>query len=214
VDAHAVAADALEWLRGQPPWIAICTIGAVAGLEYLAPPVPGDTVVIAGGVLVAQRILSAPVVLIVVTIGSCGGALGAFAIGRLAAAHTRVRRILFRFIPEQRFDAAAAKYRRWGRWFILMNRFFPGVRASFLFAAGFFGVPLREVAILSALSALAWSSLLIGAGVWLGANIDDVIDLVARYSAFAWTALILIVGAVLARLIVARVRTKPDAGSS
>lgn len=211
MDAHAVAAEALEWLRAQPAWIAAGTIGVVAGLEYVAPPVPGDTVAIAGGVLVAQGILSAPLVLVVVTVFSVLGALAAYGIGRLAATNERVRRVLFRFIKEVHFEAAAVKYRKYGRWLIVMNRFFPGVRASFIFAAGLFGVPLRDVVILCAISALAWNALLIGAGVWLGANVDDVINLVEQYSAFAWTALALILVAVAVKLGLAFVKARRGA---
>jgi membrane protein DedA with SNARE-associated domain len=208
VDAHTVAHESLEWLRMQPAWVSLGTIGAFAGLEYVVPPVPGDTVAIAGGVLVARDILPASLVLLVVTVGSVVGALAAWGIGRLAATHAGVRRVLFRFVDESAFDAAAVKYRRWGRWLIVANRFFPGVRASFLFAAGLFGIPLRDVALLAGLSALAWNALLIGAGVLLGANIDAVIDLVEKYSAFAWFALILILGFFAFKIIGAVVRKR------
>lgn len=194
MDAHTVAHESLEWLRLQPAWVSLGAIGAFAGLEYVVPPVPGDTVAIAGGVLVARDILPASLVLLVVTVGSVMGALAAFGVGRLAATHAGVRRVLFKLVDESAFEEAAVKYRRWGRWLIVANRFFPGVRASFLFAAGLFGVPLRDVALLAGLSALAWNALLIGAGVLLGANIDAVIDLVEKYSAFAWVALVLILG--------------------
>lgn len=213
MDAHQVAAEALTWLREQPTWVAAATIGAVAGLEYVAPPVPGDTVAIAGGVLVAQGILSAPLLIVVITACSVLGALAAYGVGRLAANDERVRRVLFRFIKQEHFEAAAAKYRRHGRWLIVMNRFFPGVRASFIFAAGLFGLPVRDVAILCAVSALVWNSLLIGAGVWLGANIDDVITLVEQYSAFAWTALALILSALLIKMVAAAAKKRRERGA-
>lgn len=200
VDAHAVAAEALEWLRAQPAWLAAGTIGVIAGLEYVAPPVPGDTVAIAGGVLVAQGILGAPLVITVVTLCSVLGALGAYGMGRLAASRPGVRRLLFRFVAEESFEDIAAKYRRWGRLIILANRFFPGVRTSFLMAAGFFRVPVGDVVVFGALSAFVWNSLLIGAGFALGANIDAVINLVEEYSTFAWVALVLILGVVVTRI--------------
>ena len=208
MDAHTVANESLEWLRIQPAWISLGTIGVFAGLEYVVPPVPGDTVAIAGGVLVARDILPASLVLLVVTIGSVAGALAAWGVGRLAALHVGVRRVLFRFVDESAFHAAAEKYRRYGKWLIVANRFFPGVRASFLFAAGLFGIPMRDVALLAGLSALAWNALLIGAGVLLGANIDSVIDLVERYSAFAWIALLLILGFFGFKILTAVVRKR------
>jgi membrane protein DedA with SNARE-associated domain len=208
VDAHTVAHESLEWLRQQPEWVSLGSIGAVAGLEYVVPPVPGDTVAIAGGVLVAQDILPASLVLLVVTAGSIIGALAAFGVGRLAATHAGVRRILFKLVDESAFEVAAEKYRRWGKWLIVANRFFPGVRASFLFAAGLFGIRTRDVVLLAGLSALAWNALLIGAGVLLGANIDAVIDLVEKYSLFAWGALISILAFFGYKIITAIVRKR------
>lgn len=214
MDAHTVAHESLEWLRLQPAWISLGTIGTVAGLEYVVPPVPGDTVAIAGGVLVARDILPASLVLLVVTIGSVAGAMAAYGVGRLAATHATVRRVLFKLIDESAFDAAAAKYQRWGKWLIVANRFFPGVRASFLFAAGLFGVRMRDVALLAGVSALAWNALLIGAGVLLGANIDAVIDLVEKYSLFAWVALVLILSFFAFKLVSAIVKKRRKGGAS
>lgn len=208
MDAHEVAQQSLDWLNTQPMWISAGTIGAFAGLEYVVPPVPGDTVAIAGGVLVARGILPAALVLVVVTVGSVAGALVAYGVGRLAASQPRVKSILFKLVDESAFESARLKYQRWGKWFILANRFFPGVRASFIFAAGFFGIRMRDVAILCAVSALAWNALLIGAGVLLGANIDAVITLVERYSAVAWIALVLILGFFAFRIARAIIRRR------
>lgn len=186
MDVHAFAAEALDWLRAQPAWLAAATIGVTAGLEYVAPPVPGDTVAIAGGILVAQGILPTAVVIVAVTVGSVLGALGAYGMGVVASRRLWLRRLIFRMVSEDRLEQAAATYRRWGRAVILANRFLPGVRTSFLIAAGFFGVSLVDVLVLSAVSAVLWNALLVAAGVWLGANLDAVITLVEHYSTMAW----------------------------
>lgn len=215
MDAHAVAAQALEWLRAQPVWLAAGTIGVIAGLEYVAPPVPGDTVAIAGGVLVAQGILGAPLVITVVTLCSVAGALGAYGIGFLASSRPTARRLLFRLVSERTFEDIAVKYRRWGRLIILANRFFPGVRTSFLMAAGLFRVPVADVVVFGALSAFLWNSLLIAAGFALGANIDAVIRLVEEYSTFAWGTLAVILGAVAVRMVMkALARRRPRGGET
>lgn len=200
MDALSFAHDALEWLRAQPPWVAAGAVGVTAGLEYVVPPVPGDIIAVAGGVLVAQGILSAPLVLAVVAVGSVAGALGAYGIGALAAKRPALRRLLFRLVPEASFERVAGRYRRWGRLLILLNRFFPGVRTSFLFAAGLFDVPVRDVLVYATLSAVCWNAMLIGAGFALGENLEAVIHFVTNYSTFAWTALTIILVGVMARV--------------
>lgn len=208
MESHAIATEALEWLRSQPPWLAAGAIGVTAGLEYVVPPVPGDTVAVAGGVLVARDILPASLVLAVVTLGSVLGALGAYCIGALATTRPALRRLLARFVTESAFQRASATYQRWGRLLILLNRFFPGVRTSFLFAAGLFGLPLRDVAILATISAVLWNSMLIAAGFILGANLEAVLRFITHYSTYAWTALILIVGVAAVRFALHALRRK------
>jgi membrane protein DedA with SNARE-associated domain len=201
VDAHALASSALEWLRAQPPWLAAGSIGLVAGLEYVAPPMPGDTVAVVGGVLVARDIVSAPVMLATITLCSVLGALAAYGVGLLAGTRPRFRAFLFRFVDESSFESVAGKYRRWGRLLILGNRFFPGVRTSFLFAAGLFRVPVVDVVFFGAVSALVWNSLLVGAGAWLGANVDDVIDVVEEYSTVGTAVVVVLLAAWLGRVL-------------
>jgi len=103
-------------------------------------------------------------------------------------------------------EDTAVKYRRWGRLLTLANRFFPGVRTSFLFAAGLFRVPFRDVLVFATLSALVWNSLLVGVGFALGANIDDAIDGIVKYSFYAWGAVFVILAALAARFLVKRSR--------
>jgi membrane protein DedA with SNARE-associated domain len=214
VDAHATAVAVLEMLRSQPPWLALAIIGLIAGLEYVAPPVPGDTVAVAGGVLVAHGILGAPLLLAVVTLGSVLGALAAYGLGLLGGTRPGARRFVFRFVTEESFERIARSYRRWGRLVILANRFFPGVRTSFLFAAGLFRVRVTDVVVFGALSAALWNGLLIAAGYALGANLEEVIDLVADYGAVAWLALGLVVGAVVLRLLLRRRAAPGRAGGA
>jgi membrane protein DedA with SNARE-associated domain len=185
----------------QPPALSALALGGAAGLEYVVPPFPGDSISVAGGVLVAQGIVSIPAALIATTLGSIVGSLFMYGFGAMAGRHERLRRILFRFVDQKKFDRVSAVYRRWGRALVLANRFLPGLRVTFIVCAGLFGVPLMEVVILGGISALAWNALLIGAGYAVGANLDRVIDLLEQYTAAGWVVVASVVVIILARFI-------------
>ncbi len=209
VDLYATAADALAWLKEQPPWLSAVALGVAAALEYVVPPVPGDAVSIAGGVLVAQGVISVPAALAATTLGSVVGSVVMYAVGLAAGRHPRLRRLLARLFTEARVERVAAGYRRWGRLIIVANRFMPGIRTTFIVAAGLFRVPLTDVIVFGGLSALLWNSLLIGVGWLVGANLEHLERLLADYTLVVWLGLGGILVLLVARLTWRRWRRQP-----
>ncbi|MBI1948197.1 MAG: DedA family protein [Deltaproteobacteria bacterium] len=207
MDLHATAAEVLAWLKEQPPWLSAGALGVAAVLEYVIPPVPGDAVSIAGGVLVAQGVIGVPAALLATTVGSVIGSVVMYYVGLAAGRHPRLRRLLARFFTEERIERVAAGYRKWGRLIIVANRFLPGIRTSFILAAGLFRVPLTDVVVFGAISALAWNTLLIGLGWLVGANLERLEHLLAEYALVAWVALAVVVTALVVRALWRRKRS-------
>lgn len=206
MDPQSVATEALAWLKEQPPWLSVGALGVAAALEYVVPPVPGDAISLAGGVLVAQGVMSVPAALVATTLGSIAGSLAMYYLGLAAGQHPRLRHLLARFFTEARLDRVAASYRKWGRLIIIANRFLPGIRTTFILAAGLFRVPVRDVVIFGGISALLWNSLLIGVGYLLGANLDRLQEWLADYTLLGWSALALVVVALVVRALLRRRR--------
>lgn len=208
MDFEAWTTDAIEWMRGAPPAPALLAVGLASFLEYVAPPVPGDTLIVAGGVFAAQGIFPLWLMLATTTAGSVAGSVAAWAIGLLATRSVRLRRVFTRFVPPERLAAAEAAYKKRGRWFVLGNRFFPGIRATFLFAAGYAGVPLRQIVVYGSLSALAWNSLLVVAGYAVGLNLDALFGLLRAYTTAAWIVVAAIAAALVVRALLVRARKR------
>lgn len=208
MDAHNAATEALAWLKEQPQWLSVGALGAAAALEYIVPPVPGDAISLAGGVLVAQGVLSLPAALVATTLGSIVGSVAMYALGLAAGRHPRLRRLLARFFTEERVDAVALAYRRYGRLIIVANRFLPGIRTTFILGAGLFRVPLRDVVVFGGISALLWNSLLIGVGWLLGANLDRLQEWLTDYTLVGWIVVAVVLLALAARALLKRRRRK------
>jgi membrane protein DedA with SNARE-associated domain len=204
VDAHHVAHATLDWLSERPAWLSLGAVFVVAGMEYVIPPLPHDVVVVAAGVLAARAVLNPFVLLAVVTFGSMLGALAAWRIGSYAADHPGARKFVARFVDAESMAKMTDRFAKYGRLLLVANRFLPGLRTTLLFGAGLFRMRPLDVAITSAISAFLWNGLLIGAGVLLGQNLDQVLHYVEQYSIVAWIVVTLAVLAVIARALVHR----------
>jgi membrane-associated protein len=126
-----------------------------------------------------------------------GAALGRRVEHRLSARNPALEAKLERF---------EASYRRWGNGLLVLNRFFPGVRAFIFLAAGASGIPLRRVLLLGGLSAALWNTLLLAVGGLVANNVEELLELLRRYTRAAWTALALAALVALAVYLVRRLR--------
>lgn len=159
-------------------------------VEYVFPPFPGDLVVVLGAWYAVQGQLSWAAALASVTAGGLAGAWIDYRVGVALArrADRRARR-------DPAFDARLARfeerYRRWGVALLLLNRFFPGIRAFFFVAAGASAIPLRTVLACAAVSAAAWNGLLLAAGALLAENVDELVSWFERATRATWAVLAL-----------------------
>jgi len=178
--------DWLLWLtaHGLPLSVVVLTFGAA--LEYVFPPFPGDTVVLAGAVLAAVGGWPLWPVLVATTGGSLLGAWVDFRLGRAAADRRDAGRLGSRLGNSPGLDRVLAGYRRWGPAFLAINRFLPGLRALFFVAAGFARMRTGPVLIWAAVSALAWNGILLALGAALGQNLDRLEALARTYALVLW----------------------------
>ncbi len=201
MDVEAATNELIEWMRGAPPLPTLLLLFWASLLEYVVPPIPGDTLVIAGGVFAAQGVLPVVPTFLATTLGSIAGAVSEWGIGRLVRHSPRIQRWSARVVAPEKMAAFEASYRRRGRWFLLANRFLVGVRTTFLFLAGYSGVPLKDVLIYGSISAVAWNLLLVSAGYLLGAQLEAVFAFVRSYTTVAWIALAVVVLLVVGRVL-------------
>lgn len=177
-------------------------------LEHLFPPFPGDTVTLAGAVLVAAGRLSLAATFLAVLGGSLAGSALDHAFGRWLA--RRMARAdpasgpWARLVPS--LERGREAFRRHGDLALVLNRFLPGVRALLFVAAGFSGLPLGRVLALGALSATLWNSLILAGGLLLGSHLDLLEVWVRRTGWGAWALLGL---ALLGALAIRVARRRP-----
>lgn len=166
--------DLVYLIEHLPLWLSMFFLFFSALIEYVFPPFPGDTFLIAGGFFVAQGILPIIPTFVVLTIGSTIGCVLGWLIGsRLTG--------LKKFIGPNYVKFIQNNYDQYGKWIILVNRFIPGLRGAFMIAAGLINVPLKIVIFWGTLSAMLWNSVLIGIGYIFSDNLENLLKFAEIY---------------------------------
>jgi len=165
------------------------------------PPFPGDTITLLGAWLALEGVASPAAVWATVTAASALGCGVTWAFGAWLSRRARRPGIvdrLPRWLPAEALARFEAQYRRWGLWFIALNRFLPVSRALFFVLAGFSGMKPGPVLALGTFSAAVWNALLLAAAWSVGHSLPALQRLYERYQHIALVVLGL---AVLAALV-------------
>lgn len=153
---------------------AFVALGLAACLEYVLPPIPGDTVILLGGVMVVRGHQPLALVFIAVVTGSVLGSTLAYAFGVWLRRRMERRphaRHLFGLTPK-RLAAIDLQMQRWGAWLLIFNRFLPGVRSVIFVAAGSSGLSPTRTLGLGAVAAVLHTAAVLAAGWAVGGNLD------------------------------------------
>lgn len=181
-----------DYLSGQAIWWGLLILMLSAAIEYVVPPFPGDTVTLAGAVLIPTAGWPFWAVLAAVTVGSLAGAAIDWAAGRWVAEHqtrdTWIHRLLDRDGVRPKIEKVIEQFERHGAIYLSLNRFVPAFRAVFFVAAGLARIVLWKVLVFAALSATLWNLAILGAGYLVGYNIEALAEWVERYSTAFYVA--------------------------
>ena len=175
-----------------------------AAVEYVFPPFPGDTVTLFGAFLCATEGWSVGLVFAVVTGGSMLGASLDYLLGRRLARTPPEELTGRKRKAREKIGPLLAKFERYGAFYVVINRFLPGIRALFFVAAGMARLPFSRVLLFGALSAAAWNALIIAAGFAVGSNWDRLLGWLRVYTKAAWALVGLLAALVLLRWLLKR----------
>jgi membrane protein DedA with SNARE-associated domain len=186
------------------PFVAYLMLTASAFAENVVPPIPGDTVVVLGAYLVSIGELDFWGVYISTVIGSVGGFIMMYYIGRRFGRSFIFKKSRAKIFKPQYIKKVELWFSKWGYGVIFANRFLSGTRSVVSLFSGMFHLNAFLVVILSMLSAAIWNGLLISAGMLLGQNWEVISKIIGEYN----RVLIILTAALAAFLIYRRYSKK------
>lgn len=205
--------DVVEWVRTLPPVSIYLVFLAVAYLENLVPPIPGDILVAFGGYLAAESLISLTPVFLITTLASVAGFMTMYRLGSMwgMQIQDRKKNWIVRFIPFKYVQKARQWMGRWGQGVVMANRFLAGTRSVIAITAGISHTPPWRTAFSSLVSSILWNGILLGFG-WI---VHENWHTIGSYlSAYGQAVLVLIVLFIAVRIGIWRYRrraeTKPE----
>jgi len=146
----------------------------------------GETVAMIGGMSAHRGLFALPAAWAAVLAGTMIADQGLFYAGRLLKDRPRIQKLR----ATERFQKAQARFERYPQTFVMLFRFFYGLRTVSPLLIGTSGFPPARFAVLNLIAAIAWSSLFVGLGYVFGIGIER---LLARGAGFAqWLPYLLI----------------------
>jgi len=161
--------DLADWVLTLSPLSVYAIFAFIAYLENVVPPIPGDILVVFGGYLAAEQIVSFNGMLLVTTMASVIGFMNMYGIGYYFGDKIGEQRKdfwLMKIVDVKYFDRGKRWMHRWGQGVILANRFLAGTRSVISVTAGLTQTKIYPTILSATVSSLIWNFILLGLG-WI-----------------------------------------------
>jgi membrane protein DedA with SNARE-associated domain len=175
--------------------------------ENLFPPIPSEFVLPFAGFLVAGGQMSFVGVVAAGTLGSVVGAVILYFFG-LWAGEPVLRYLVRRYgrwwlLSEADLDRTIQFFERRGEVVVFFARVVPIFRSLISLPAGMSRMPFGKFLLLTTLGSAIWSTILVWAGVLLGANWEQILGFISRYQRLIVVAAVLAAAVFVGRRLLA-----------
>ncbi|MAZ39132.1 MAG: alkaline phosphatase [Legionellales bacterium] len=137
-------------------------------LGIIGLPIPDETLLIIAGTLINQQVLSLPITILCVLLGTMTGITISFYIGKLiniSVLHMLMRKFN---LNTKYWEHMIAWYQKFGKWSLTFGYFIPGVRHFSGIFSGLMALSYLQFAIFAYFGALLWSSVFLSLGYFVG----------------------------------------------
>ncbi len=169
---------------GIPPLLIYAVLFLSCILESFFPPWPTDLIAAYAGFLAGRGLVAPGLVFATAVLGTQIGVVAVFWISRRWG-----RALLFgpmgRYVPRSQLVKLEVWFIRYGVPAIVVSRFFPGIRALVMPAAGLADFTVWKVWVFAGLSVLVWNASVVGVGWLAGTHLEWATQVLGRYNAVA-----------------------------
>lgn len=178
-------------------------------VENLFPPIPSEVILTFGGFMTTKSSMNIFGVVAASTLGSVGGAIALYYIGRVLSVK-RIERIVEKygkFLRVEKKDVHEANgwFEKYGAWTVFFCRFVPLIRSLISLPAGMSHMNIWLFLGLTALGTIIWNTVLVVIGASLGESWDSIVGYMDIYSNIVYAILAFLVIVVAALFIKRRV---------
>ncbi|WP_323703970.1 DedA family protein [Mammaliicoccus sp. Dog046] len=179
-----------SWITSVMEQFGYYGIALLILLENVFPPIPSEVILTFGGFMTTKSDMNIVGVVIASTIGSVGGAVILYWIGRILNVE-RLERIIEKWgkylrLTKEDVRKADAWFDRYGPWTVFFCRFIPLIRSLISVPAGMSGMNQWLFLLLTTLGTLIWNLVLVIVGAKVGDNWHQIVNYMDIYSQFMY----------------------------
>lgn len=195
-----------EWLHAVPPLLVYLVVGVVVGVESTGVPLPGEVVLVAAALMASHHDGVSPVwVGVAASAGAIIGDSAGYALGK------RYGQRIFGWagekfpghFSEDKVGRARALFEKYGAWAVFFGRFVALLRILSGPLAATMGMHYGKFLLANAAGGIAWAGGTTAAVYFLGEAAEHYL------AEFSWIALVVVMLAVVAFSVRARLRRSP-----
>ena len=192
----------IQLIHMHPDLWGLFAVFAGAFAEYVLPPLPADTAILAGSLLVVTGLQSIWIVGLAAVAGGIAGCAAVYGLGRSLSqpdGTLRGEQWIGRIFGASVVPRFVERFRKYGYRVILVNRALPGVRGITFVAAGAVRLDFARTMVAGFVSHALWTGLILGVGVSVGGRWEKIHAAFVVYESAAYGVAVGVAG--LAALI-------------
>ncbi len=179
-----------SWITSVMEQFGYFGIALLILLENVFPPIPSEVILTFGGFMTTKSDLTVLGVVVASTIGSVGGAVILYWIGRILNVE-RIERIIEKWgkylrLTKEDVRKADAWFDKYGPWTVFFCRFIPLIRSLISVPAGMSGMNQWLFLVLTTIGTLIWNLVLVLVGAKVGDNWHQIVNYMDVYSQFMY----------------------------
>lgn len=189
--------QAVNWILTLSPVSIYSIFLIVSYAENILPPIPGDVMIVFGGYLAAEQIISFNALICITTLASVIGFMNMYAFGYYFGDKIDTHRSdfwLMRIIDVKYFDRCKRWMHSYGQAVIVTNRFLAGTRSVIAVTAGLTKMRTSTTVLSSFISSIMWNFVLLASGWVVHENWYVIGDYLNIYGWSVLTLIVLIIG--------------------
>ncbi|WP_323708298.1 DedA family protein [Mammaliicoccus sciuri] len=182
-----------SWITSVMEHFGYFGIALLILLENVFPPIPSEVILTFGGFMTTKSDLTVLGVVVASTIGSVGGAVILYWIGRILNVE-RIERIIEKWgkylrLTKEDVRKADAWFDKYGPWTVFFCRFIPLIRSLISVPAGMSGMNQWLFLVLTTIGTLIWNLVLVLVGAKVGDNWHQIVNYMDVYSHFMYAVI-------------------------
>ena len=198
----------LTWFSGFPEWALCLILFGLALVQYIFPPVPSDTLLVALGILVSQGVFHNFLGFTAYSIGAVIGAMGLFSVAFVLGDRVRKIKLINNLIDDKTYEKAKRVIEKYGGGSYFLLRFIPSMQCITIIVMGLMKVKKRRAAFyLSCVTVLACAVYYL-LGFLLGSNIPMLLRVLDALGTVGKVLLIALIAAIITAIIIFKLKNK------